>query len=183
MEALILKSIRRCEDFESKAGFAWAREIIVDYYTRAEDGWLLGCMVKVLSVSARQNPCQGGLSESFLLTVQYKIGADISTEEWFVKIPKSLQTVAMDERELVMYNTIFPRLQIYLSEKLYEEEEVDLPIPLIFASSFKGNGTHDFLVTENLRAGGYFQVQLRIFFCHLLYFCCRLTIKQQKLPT
>ena len=166
MEDLIMKSINTCEEFESKCGHAWARAIIVDYYTRTEEGWLLGCMVKVLSVNARQNPCQGGLSDSFLLTVEYKIGAEFSKEEWFVKIPKTLQTVAMDERELVMYNKIFPRLQIYLSETLYEEQEVDLPIPLIFASSFKGDGEHDFLVTENLRANNYFQVK-RIFYFHI----------------
>ena len=78
----------------------------------------------------------------------------------------------MDERELVMYNNIFPKLQVYvthqlarftrwegqktmftskannickygvtstchqvfLSEKLYEDEEVDLPIPIIYYS-------------------------------------------------
>ena len=68
--------------------------------------------VKVLSVSARHNPCQGGLSQSFLLEVQYKIGAKKSLEAWFVKVPKSLQSVAMDQRELVMYNKIFPRLQV-----------------------------------------------------------------------
>ena len=64
----------------------------------------------------------------------------------------------MDQRELVMYNKIFPRLQVYLSEELYEDQDVDLPIPIIFASSFKGDGVHDFLVTENLRACHYFQV-------------------------
>ena len=49
-------------------------------------------------------------------------------------------------------------LKEFLSEKLYEDQEVDLPIPIIFASSFKGDGEHDFLVTENLRATNYFQV-------------------------
>ena len=119
---------------------------------------MLGCMVKVNKVTARINPCQGGLSDSFLLNVEYKIGQEISREEWFVKVPRSLQTVAMDERELVMYNKIFPQLQIFLSEHLYEDQEVDLPIPIIFASSFRGDGDHDFLVTENLRASNYFQV-------------------------
>ena len=65
----------------------------------------------------------------------------------------------MDERELVMYNKIFPALQQFLGEQLYEDQEVDLPIPVIFASSFKGDGLHDFLVTENLRATNYFQVK------------------------
>ena len=174
---LVTRSLSSCEEFESKAGLDWAREIIVDYYTRTEEGWLLGCMVKVLSVTARHNPCQGGLSHSFLLEVQYKIGAKLSREAWFVKVPKSLQTVAMDQRELVMYNKIFPRLQVkkrkgngkenhnsqlfsqvFLSEEIYEDQDVDLPIPIIFASSFKGDGVHDFLVTENLRASNYFQV-------------------------
>ena len=49
-------------------------------------------------------------------------------------------------------------IQVYLSEELYEDQDVDLPIPIIFASSFKGDGVHDFLVTENLRASHYFQV-------------------------
>ena len=110
---LVTRSLTTCEEFESKAGLAWAREIIVDYYTRTEEGWLLGPMVKVQSVSARTNPCQGGLSLSFLLEVQYKIGPKLSREAWFVKVPKSLQTVAMDQRELVMYNKIFPRLQVH----------------------------------------------------------------------
>ena len=155
---LVTRSLTTCEQFESKAGLEWAREIIVDYYTRTEEGWLLGPLVKVQSVSARSNPCQGGLSLSFLLEVQYKIGQKVSREAWFVKVPKSLQSVAMDQRELVMYNKIFPRLQVYLSEELYEDQDVDLPIPIIFASSFKGDGVHDFLVTENLRASHYFQV-------------------------
>ena len=76
-----------------------------------------------------------------------------------MKVPRTLQSVAMDERELVMYNKIFPALQQFLGEQLYEDQEVDLPIPVIFASSFKGDGLHDFLVTENLRATNYFQVK------------------------
>ena len=110
---LVTRSLTTCDQFESKAGLEWAREIIVDYYTRTEEGWLLGPMVRVQSVSARTNPCQGGLSLSFLLEVQYKIGPKLSREAWFVKVPKSLQTVAMDQRELVMYNKIFPRLQVH----------------------------------------------------------------------
>ena len=109
---LILQSPKNCAEFESKSGYKWAREIIVDYYTRTEEGWLLGCMVKVLSVKAKKNPTQGGLSHSYCLEVEYKIGAEKSKEKWFVKIPNSLQTVSMDERELVMYNKIFPRLQV-----------------------------------------------------------------------
>ena len=104
----------------------------------------------------------GGLSRSYILDVFYKIGDDMTHEHWFVKIPKSLQTVAMDERELTMYNTIFPRLQKYLSETLDEEVEVDLPIPIIYFSSFVGDNVHDCLVTENLCANRYFQVGLII---------------------
>ena len=54
----------------------------------------------------------GGLSRSYMLEVFYKIGDEMTHEHWFVKIPKTLKTVAMDERELTMYNTIFPRLQV-----------------------------------------------------------------------
>ena len=49
---------------------------------------------------------------SYHLEVFYKCGQTMTQEHWFVKIPLGLQTVAMDERELVMYNTIFPRLQV-----------------------------------------------------------------------
>jgi len=158
MSSLILQSPKNCKEFESRAGQKWAREIIVDYYTRTEEGWLLGALVKILTVIAKENPTPGGLSRSYVLEVFYKIGEKMTQEHWFVKIPKSLQTVAMDERELVMYNTIFPRLQVYLSETLYEEIKVDLPIPIIYFSSFLGDGIHDCLVTENLCSSRYFQV-------------------------
>ena len=75
----------------------------------------------------------------------------------FVKIPKSLQTVAMDERELVMYNTIFPRLKQFLSSDLLPGETVTLPIPTIYFSSFMGDGVNDCLVIQNLCADRYFQ--------------------------
>jgi len=156
--SLVLESPKNCKDFEGRNGQKWAREIIVDYYTRTEEGWLLGPLVKMLSVIAKENPSPGGLSRSYCLEVFYKIGETMTQEHWFVKIPKGLQTVAMDERELVMYNTIFPRLQVYLSETLYEDEKVDLPIPIIYFSSFLGDGVHDFLVTENLCSNRYFQV-------------------------
>ena len=44
----------------------------------------------------------------------YKTGENMTQMHWFVKIPRTLQTVAMDERELVMYNTIFPRLKTFI---------------------------------------------------------------------
>ena len=69
-------------------------------------------MLKILSVMAKENPTPGGLSRSYCLEVFYKIGDVMTQQHWFVKIPLSLQTVAMDERELVMYNTIFPRLKV-----------------------------------------------------------------------
>ena len=72
-------------------------------------------MVRVTRVSARRNPCQGGLSHSFLLDVEYRIGAETSRESWFVKVPITLASVAMDERELVTYNKIFPALQVYFA--------------------------------------------------------------------
>ena len=48
----------------------------------------------------------------------YKTGENMTQLHWFVKIPRSLQTVAMDERELVMYNTIFPRLKTFIKDNL-----------------------------------------------------------------
>ena len=80
---------------------------------------------------------------------------------WFVKIPKTLQTVAMDERELVMYNTIFPRLKTFIKSNLKTDEKLSLPIPTIYFSSFMGDGVNDCLVTENLCADSYFQVEYR----------------------
>lgn len=79
---------------------------------RTEEGWLLGPMVKILTIMCKENPTPGGLSRSYCLEVFYKIGQQMTQEHWFVKIPLSLQTVAMDEKELVMYNTIFPKLQV-----------------------------------------------------------------------
>ena len=38
------------------------------------------------------------------------------------KVLKTQLSVAMDERELVMYNKIFPALQVFLSERLYEDQ-------------------------------------------------------------
>ena len=50
--------------------------------------------------------------------VFYKTGENMTQLHWFVKIPRSLQTVAMDERELVMYNTIFPKLKTFIKDNL-----------------------------------------------------------------
>ena len=52
--------------------------------------------------------------------------------------------------------------KVFLSEQLYEEQEVDLPIPLIFASNFRGDGERDFLVAENLAASKYRQVRYKV---------------------
>ena len=108
----VLESPKNRKEFESKAGQAWARKIVIDYWTRTDEGWLLAPMLKILSVMAKENPTPGGLSRSYCLEVFYKIGDQMTQQHWFVKIPKTLQTVAMDERELVMYNTIFPRLKV-----------------------------------------------------------------------
>ena len=53
-----------------------------------------------------------------LCQVFYKTGENMTQLHWFVKIPRSLQTVAMDERELVMYNTIFPKLKTFIKDNL-----------------------------------------------------------------
>jgi len=113
LSTLVLESPANLKAFESKVGQAWAKEIIIDYYSRTEEGWLLGPMVKILTIMAKENPTPGGLSRSYCLEVFYKVGQDgaMVQEHWFVKIPLSLQTIAMDERELVMYNNIFPKLQ------------------------------------------------------------------------
>jgi len=154
----VLESPKNRKEFESKAGQAWARKIVIDYWTRTDEGWLLAPMLKILSVMAKDNPTPGGLSRSYCLEVFYKIGDQMTQQHWFVKIPKTLQTVAMDERELVMYNTIFPRLKNFLKDHLLPGEKVELPIPHIYFSSFMGDGVNDCLVIENLCADRYFQV-------------------------
>jgi len=154
----VLESPKNVKEFESKTGQKWAREIVIDYWTRKDEGWLLAPMLKILSVMAKENPTPGGLSRSYCLEVFYKIGEAMTQQHWFVKIPKSLQTVAMDERELVMYNTIFPRLKLFLKDNLLLGEKVELPIPTIYFSSFKGDGVNDCLVIENLCSDRYFQV-------------------------
>ena len=109
----VLESPKNVKEFEKKSGQNWAKQIVIDYWSRADPGWLLGPMLKILSVIAKENPTPGGLSNSYCLEVFYKVGEAMTQMHWFVKIPKSLQTVAMDERELVMYNTIFPRLKVW----------------------------------------------------------------------
>ena len=74
----VLESPANLKAFESKVGQAWAKEIIIDYYSRSmanilmamvnmfflrtEEGWLLGPMVKILTIMAKENPTPGGLS-------------------------------------------------------------------------------------------------------------------------
>ena len=97
----MLESPENLKAFESKVGQKWAKEIIIDYYSRSpisyltdntaiirggllaimiikvftmsiilililmirtEEGWLLGPMVKILTIMAKQNPTPGGLS-------------------------------------------------------------------------------------------------------------------------
>ena len=73
----MLESPESLKAFESKVGQKWAKEIIIDYYSRSpimiiliilmimirtEEGWLLGPMVKILTIMAKQNPTPGGLS-------------------------------------------------------------------------------------------------------------------------
>ena len=59
---LRLKSPGSIKEFESKAGQAWAREIICDYYSRTDEGWLLASMVKIMTIMCKENPSPGGLS-------------------------------------------------------------------------------------------------------------------------
>ena len=74
----MLESPENLKAFEGKVGQKWAKEIIIDYYSRSltmdmiiiilvmmlrtEEGWLLGPMVKILTIMAKQNPTPGGLS-------------------------------------------------------------------------------------------------------------------------
>merc|ERR1719278_1172123 len=92
----VLESPNSVRGFESKKGQQWAKSIVIDYWTRVDQGWLLAPLLKILSVIAKENPTPGGLSRSYCLEVFYKIGQDgaMVQEHWFVKIPLSLQTIA-----------------------------------------------------------------------------------------
>ena len=114
----VLESPTTVREFENKKGQQWAKQIVIDYWTRTDQGWLLAPLLKILSVIAKENPTPGGLSRSYHLEVFYKTGENMTQLHWFVKIPRSLQTVAMDERELVMYNNIFPRLNTFIKNHL-----------------------------------------------------------------
>ena len=114
----VLESPTTVREFENKKGQQWAKQIVIDYWTRTDQGWLLAPLLKILSVIAKENPTPGGLSRSYHLEVFYKTGENMTQLHWFVKIPRSLQTVAMDERELVMYNNIFPRLNTFIKNNL-----------------------------------------------------------------
>merc|ERR1719427_2032205 len=79
----VLESPKNVKEFESKTGQKWAREIVIDYWTRKDEGWLLAPMLKILSVMAKENPTPGGLSRSYCLEVFYKIGEQMTQQHWF----------------------------------------------------------------------------------------------------
>ena len=47
-----------------------------------------------------------------------------------------------------------------MKDHLLPNEKVELPIPVIYFSSFMGDGVNDCLVIENLCADRYFQVSM-----------------------
>ena len=48
----------------------WAKQIVIDYWKRTDEGWLLAPLLKILSVIAKENPTPGGLSRSYHLEVK-----------------------------------------------------------------------------------------------------------------
>ena len=65
----VLESPGSVREFEHKKGQLWAKQIVIDYWTRVDEGWLLAPMLKILSVIAKENPTPGGLSRSYHLEV------------------------------------------------------------------------------------------------------------------
>ena len=66
----ILLILLGCREFEQKKGQLWAKQIVIDYWKRTDEGWLLAPLLKILSVIAKENPTPGGLSRSYHLEVK-----------------------------------------------------------------------------------------------------------------
>ena len=65
----VLESPASVREFEQKKGQLWAKQIVIDYWKRTDEGWLLAPLLKILSVIAKENPTPGGLSRSYHLEV------------------------------------------------------------------------------------------------------------------
>ena len=65
----VLESPKSAKEFENKKGQLWAKQIVIDYWKRVDEGWLLAPLLKILSVIAKENPTPGGLSRSYHLEV------------------------------------------------------------------------------------------------------------------
>ena len=68
----VLESPLSVREFEQKKGQLWAKQIVIDYWKRVDEGWLLAPLLKILSVIAKENPTPGGLSRSYHLEVRNK---------------------------------------------------------------------------------------------------------------
>ena len=66
----VLESPATVREFEQKKGQLWAKQIVIDYWRRTDEGWLLAPLLKILSVIAKENPTPGGLSRSYHLEVK-----------------------------------------------------------------------------------------------------------------
>ena len=66
----ILLILLGCREFEQKKGQLWAKQIVIDYWKRTDEGWLLAPLLKILSVIATEPPTPGGLSRSSHLEVK-----------------------------------------------------------------------------------------------------------------
>ena len=66
----VLESPASVREFEQKKGQLWAKQIVIDYWKRVDEGWLLAPLLKILSVIAKENPTPGGLSRSYHLEVR-----------------------------------------------------------------------------------------------------------------
>ena len=66
----VLESPKSVKEFENKNGQQWAKQIVIDYWKRVDEGWLLAPLLKILSVIAKENPTPGGLSRSYHLEVK-----------------------------------------------------------------------------------------------------------------
>ena len=162
-----------------KAEFSndWARRILVDYIKKNDPDWLLADVLKVHNVGVKDNPhpgessldifkifkithdfsIEGMLSDSYVVNVLYSQNEnDQIVESWFVKVPKSTKTFLLDEIEVFMYDQMFPLLQAFASKACENENEIQMPLPLMFHCAYdEFNTSKNVLVMENLRDQGY----------------------------
>ena len=56
MSPFYLSRCRSVREFEHKKGQLWAKQIVIDYWKRVDEGWLLAPLLKTSQSSPRRTP-------------------------------------------------------------------------------------------------------------------------------